>query len=525
MIKSGATGKMIRRFLAIARNTGVRYRVSGVDILQRAFLVFLICAVFIPNPAFALFGRSDLRRSIVKIYVTVQHNDYSAPWRSSHPGSGHGSGFIIKGKRILTNAHVVSDARFIELKKYGDPRRYRGRVVFWGHDCDLAVVQAEDPEFYDNTNPVKFAESLPKLSDTVTVIGYPMGGARISLTEGIVSRIDYNAYSHSGVDQHLVLQVDAAINPGNSGGPVFFKRKVVGLAFQGIRSSSNIGYAIPVPVIKHFLDDITDNKYHGYPELGIAAIDTRNDALASDLNIPETETGIAVYYIDPFGAAHGVLKARDVLLTIDGHDIAEDGSIKLNGNAVEYTELIERRQWGESLDFRVWRNNRIEIIPVPLNNHDDPYIFRNIYNERPRFFVSAGLVMTPLTRNYLLTLSRNTTANAQQLIYYSQYAKVDNLYRNSDEFVVLTTRLPHPVNTYADSFINGIIKEVNGITIHRLEDVKRATENPIDGFQVFKFAGMDDSLVIDAKAASEANANILFSYGLPSTEHMGELPE
>jgi len=485
-------------------------------------VLFFVLLHLASSPAFAFSRRSDLRRSIVKIYVTVQRDSYAMPWRSSRPGGGNGSGFIIRGKRILTNAHVVSDARFIELKKYGDSRRYRGRVIFFGHDCDLAVVQADDPEFYDDTKPVAFAKALPHLGDTVTVIGYPMGGARISLTEGVVSRVDYNGYSHSGVDQHLVLQVDAAINPGNSGGPVFFKGKVVGLAFQVLSRGDNIGYAIPIPVIRHFLDDIADGTYHGYPELGVAVMDTRNAALRTDLGIPRKEIGVVVYYIDPFGAAAGHLEAGDVLLTIDEHDIAEDGTVELNGNTVEYAELLERKQWGESVEFRVWRGDGEESVSVPLSNPRDPYVFRNIYNRRPEFFVTGGLVMAPLTREYLRTLGRKASGNAQQLIYSTQYAKIDDLYRDRDEFVVLTTRLPHPVNTYAGSFVNGIVVEVNGVKIRKLEDVKRGIESPIEGFHVFKFAGMDDSLVVDAAMTANADADILAAYGVPEAEYFGE---
>ncbi len=491
----------------------------GCPVIAGAVLAILLFAL--PNTSHA--NKKALRHSIVKIYATMQRDDFALPWQSSRPISGNGSGFIIKGKRILTNAHVVSNARFIEVKKNGNPRRFAAHVKFAGHDCDLAVLEVDDPAFFDGTSPVSFARGLPNLSDTVTVLGYPMGGSRISLTEGVVSRIDYSVYSHSGVDQHLVLQVDAAINPGNSGGPVLFKGKVVGLAFQGLASGDNIGYAIPVPVIQHFLTDIKDNTYHGYPELGAAVMDTRNAALRSSLGLSGDNTGVVVYYIDPFGSAKGTLKTGDVLLEIDGYDIAVDGTVELDGNTVEFAELLERKQWGETANFRVMREGTVQDVPVPLTGPKDPYIFRNIYDQPPEYCMVGGLVFSPLTREYLRTLGRNLSGvNQQQLLYVTQYAKVDGLYKDRNVFVVLIRRLAHPVNTYADPFINGLVSEVNGLHIRDFADMQLALAMPKNGYHIIRFAGMDDTLVLDAEEVLDARPEILERYAVPAPFHLAE---
>jgi S1-C subfamily serine protease len=464
----------------------------------------------------------SMRKSVVKIYVTQQLEDYALPWQSGGPRKGTGSGFVIEKKRILTNAHVVSNARFIQLQKDSDPRRFLARVAFMGHDCDLAILSPEDPTFFENTAPIRFDDRLPRLNDEVTVLGYPMGGDRISLTKGVVSRVDYSVYSHSGLDQHLVLQVDAAINPGNSGGPVLLDEKVVGLAFQGLSRGENIGYAIPMPVIQHFLGDIADGKYHNYPELGASVLDTRNTALRRHLDLPSKSGGVVVYYVDPFGSARGHLQDKDVLLAIDRHDIGEDGNIELDGNTVNYAELIERKQWGDSVKFTVWRDGKERGVTVPLENPRDPFIYRNIYDKRPRYVLFAGLLFSPLNREVLRTVGGASGHNAHQLFYYSQYAKTDNLHEGRDEFIVLTRRLPHPVNTYAESFRNGIVEEINGETIRGLADVKRAFGKPLEGFHVIRFAGMEDTLVLDAAAARAATPEIHATYGVSAAEFLGE---
>jgi len=94
----------------------------------------------------------------------------------------------------------------------------------------------------------------------VDVVGFPQGGAGISITTGIVSRIDWGEYSHSSERNHVVT-VDAAINGGNSGGPALSGSKVVGVAFQSYAGDAdNIGFIIPVEVVKRVLEDFDGAK-------------------------------------------------------------------------------------------------------------------------------------------------------------------------------------------------------------------------------------------------------------------------
>lgn len=496
---------------------------SGFNSVSSVLCVAVLLATGMPRN---LHASGVNLQSVVKVYATIQAPNYAQPWQGGRPDGGTGSGFIIAGRRILTNGHVVSDARFIQVQKDGDPRRYEARVntALIGHDCDLAVLTVDDPDFFDGTRPLSFASEMPKLNDEVTVAGYPMGGDRLSITKGIVSRIDYGIYSHSGVDQHLVMQVDAAINPGNSGGPVFFRNRVVGLAFQGLMGGENIGYAIPLPVIDHYLTDIDrDGIYNGYPELGVAFLDTENPALRRDLKIPPKEGGVVVTYVDPFGAAKGLLLDRDVLLSVEKTPIASDGTIDSDEGRVIFAELMERKQWGEPVTFEVWRNDARIKVKVPLTNPPDPFIYRREYDQEPRYMVVAGLVFTPLSRAYLsMRRPDGSSPNGHRLHYLARFAKVDGLHTNRDEFVVLTRRLPHPSNTYADPFLDGVVTEVNGIPIRRLEDLRGALAKPKDGFDVIRFLGMDDVLVLDAAEVPRVDQEVRRSYAVPKLQRLEE---
>lgn len=135
--------------------------------------------------------------SLVRIQATSQEPNYRAPWSGGEVASGVGAGFIITGNRIMTNAHVVSNSRFLAVSKEGDPKPYPARVVHVAHDCDLALLTVDDPRFFENTVPLHFG-GIPVIESTVSVYGYPIGGDRLSVTRGVVSRIDFQTYSHSG---------------------------------------------------------------------------------------------------------------------------------------------------------------------------------------------------------------------------------------------------------------------------------------------------------------------------------------
>ena len=242
------------------------------------------------DPAASPNNADDIYKSVVRIEVATQVADYRTPWNSGRFGGGTGSGFMIGPNQFLTNAHVVSNAHRILVTKRGSAEKHPARVVHVAHDCDLALVEVENETAFEGLKHLEFGE-VPVLESQVRVIGYPVGGDRISVTRGVVSRIDFRPYAHSRIDSHLVVQIDAAINPGNSGGPVLQQGKVVGVAFQGLRQADNTGYMIPTPVINRFLKDVGDGKYDWYVDLGVTEFPLFNPAMRKALNVPDNGLG------------------------------------------------------------------------------------------------------------------------------------------------------------------------------------------------------------------------------------------
>ena len=345
---------------------------------------------------------ADVRKSVVRVTTTAQNPDYKVPWNSGNIERGIGAGFIIAGSRIVTNAHVISNSRFVTVERENDPKKYPAKVKFVAHDCDLAVLEVNDPDFYKGLKPLEIG-GIPQLQSKVSVFGYPIGGERLSVTEGIVSRIDFQLYTHSSVDSHLACQIDAAINPGNSGGPVLQNGKVVGVAFQGYSGdvAQNVGYMIATPVLQHFLQDISDGHYDHYVDLAVQTFRLQDPAEREALGLKDDDTGVLVGAVVPGATSGGVLKVGDVILAIDDNRVASDGFIQVDNERVEMAEAVERKFKGDTIKLHILRDKKEQDVSVTLEPAWQYLIQANAYDVRPRYVVFGGLVFQPLSRDFL----------------------------------------------------------------------------------------------------------------------------
>src|SRR5437870_10411644 len=280
----------------------------------------------VPVPMAPPKPNGPVQKSLVRITATSVEPDYKAPWNAGALERGVGAGFVIGSSRIMTNAHVVANSRYVTVERDGDPNKYPAKVQFIANDCDLAVITVPAADFFKNMLPLQFG-GIPTLESTGSAYGYPIGGERMSVTTGIVSRVDFQLYTHSSVDQHLTIQISAQINPGNSGGPVMQDSKVVGVALQGYSGYVAQGgaYMIPTPVIRRFVTDIKDGHYDKYVDLGLTPGNLQNPAQRRYFGLPDDGRGVVVRTVIEAGPAGKVLKEGDVLLSIDDHAIASDG--------------------------------------------------------------------------------------------------------------------------------------------------------------------------------------------------------
>lgn len=476
--------------------------------------------VAVPVPVVPPRPNGPIQKSLVRITATEVAPDYRAPWNAGMLGRGIGAGFVIDGNRIMTNAHVVSNSRYLTVERDGDPDKYPAKVLFVAHDCDLALITVDSPNFYKNMLALKFG-GIPELESTVSAYGYPIGGERMSVTTGIVSRIDFQLYTHSSIDQHLAIQISAQINPGNSGGPVMQNTKVVGVAFQGYSGdvAQGVAYMVPTPVINRFLKDVSKGRYDGYVDLGITYGKLQNPAQRKFLGLKDDGRGVLVETVVAAGPCAKILRPGDVLLSIDNHPIASDGNVELEGERVEMPEVVERKFKRDNVKFDIWRNKQSTSGSVQLDNVP-PYLMQSHrYDVRPRYVVYGGLLFQPLS----LDLLEAYQPQDLRLRHFFDFYVNDEIYLEHPDVIVLTNILPDPINTYLAPYRGSIVDSINGKKIHTMEELSQTLAEPADRL-VIDLIGDGPPLVLDPKQVEGARERIKMRYNVVREQNLQEQP-
>ena len=134
--------------------------------------------------------------SVVKVFATIRSPDPLHPWTKQSPREASGTGVVIEGKRILTNAHVVLYASQLFVESHQSSDKLAATVEAVSPGIDLAVLKLEDESFFDK-RPAAAADArrCPRSRTAVLVYGYPQGGRSLSVTKGIVSRIEFAGYN------------------------------------------------------------------------------------------------------------------------------------------------------------------------------------------------------------------------------------------------------------------------------------------------------------------------------------------
>ena len=371
--------------------------------------------------------------SIVKLHTSASSSNYKYPWQTSKILRYTGSGAIIDGNKILTSAHVVSGARFLEVQKENNPKKYIANVKYISHQADLAIVEVEDKTFFDDTKPLKF-NSKVKPRDEVTVLGYPVGGQTISTTTGIISRIEYISYVWSS-EYLLAIQVDAAINSGNSGGPAIDKDgNIIGIAMMTLINTNNISYIVPSVIINTFLKDIEDGNVDGFGEDGLSINYIRNDSVKEYYGLND-DKGVLITKLE-YGVKN--FKENDILLEIDGRTIANDGTIDSQFGRVNTTLLMHEKQIGDTIEVKVLRDKKIISFTHTIKRLSP--LIKKEFAKEPRYFIFGGLAFTPLTKNYMSAIS-NKASGIDMLFYNKGKTK-----EFTEAVIWMQDIFPHKVN-------------------------------------------------------------------------------
>ncbi|GAA5525317.1 hypothetical protein Maes01_01883 [Microbulbifer aestuariivivens] len=481
----------------------------------------LVLSLLTPQAASAdTREHEQLKRSIIKIYTTAAAPDYFNPWALLNAQQLSGSGAVIDNQRILTNAHVVANGSFIQVQRHGDARKFRARVVFVSHEADLALLTVDDPGFFADTRPLALG-TLPDLQEEVTVYGYPIGGKSLSITRGVMSRVEHQYYAHA--ESYLMAgQIDAAINPGNSGGPVISDGRIVGVAMQTNNSqgAESLGYFVPPSVIRHVLKDAEDGVHDGFPELGAVTQSMESPALKRAAGLSEDQEGALIVKVFHDAPAAAVLQPGDVLLEVDGYPVAADRTVEWRKNQrTNYHYAVDQYHVGDQLPIRFARDGKVRTAKITLGASPPSrsVVLGEQFDQRPRYYIYGGVVFVPLNMNLIKRWGNNWHSKAP-IDYLSARNRWGDAQRT--ELVVALKVLPAAVNLGYHEWKNWIIDSVNGKPVKDFAEFAQQMEANDQPFVDLR----DDAgyrMVLDSAAAREQEAMILQTYHIPDRHSPG----
>jgi hypothetical protein len=319
----------------------------------------------------------------------------------------------------------------------------------------------------------------------------------------------------------LSVQTDAAINPGNSGGPVFQDDLVVGVAFQGIAGLENAGFFIPPPIIQHFLKDIEDKKYDGFPLGGVRIVPLQNPAYREFLKMPNNDLGARLDSLLNIESTEEVLKPEDVLLKVADIPVASDGTILYKGNRVSAGLVFQLAQHGEKVPVLVWRECQEQQVSLPVFVYEGDRATGSQHDRLPKYYVYGGLVFTPLSLDYLKTLPGSPSdAPNSELVYELYYRRYEMPDKVRPEPVVLASVLADEVNANVGARGRGLVDTINGLRIERMEDVVRAFESSTNAFDRITFLPLNNLENLERAEVAKAQPRILKAYGIPNDRRL-----
>jgi S1-C subfamily serine protease len=472
-------------------------------------------------PASADTNFDTVANSVVKIFSTVRYPELFRPWEKSAPAEISGSGVVIEGKRILSNAHVVLYASRVEIQANQSGDKLSATVEAIAPGIDLAVLKLDDESFFDTHPPLPRAKMLPEIKDTTMVYGYPEGGTSLSITRGIVSRIEFALFNYpvSG----LRIQIDAAINPGNSGGPAIVGDKMIGLAFSRLNLAENIGYIIPSEEIDLLLDDIAHGRYKGKPGMMDAFQTLENPALRSFLKLDKSAEGILVHRPLSNDASYP-LKEWDLITKIGNTPIDNEGMVKVAPNLrVYFGYLVQKLAKDGKVPLTILRKNKEMQVQLPVSSKH-PMLLPDLGGCYPSYFVYGPMVFSTATKqmaDYLSGPAQSSVRvaallNAMGSPLLSSINKMSSF--DGEELVVVPAPFfPHKLSRgYSDPTLQ-VVKTVNGIRVKNLAHLVQILRDAKDEFVTIEFESrFGETMVFPRAEMQAATDDILGDNGIRS---------
>jgi hypothetical protein len=462
-------------------------------------------------PSTALNGH--LRAGVVQVTVTGQEWNWQTPWAKQPPWTQPITGLVVPGHRILCASISFGNQLLVEVQKLGSDARTPGRLVLADPEGPLALIEVDDPDFWEGLEPLPLADPVPREGEVSILRWRPSG-----LLDSYPGSVRQVRSGRHGLSRTHLLTLDVATGADGLGASevVVADGAVVGVLTG--RAGDTFA-AIASPVLARFVDEAASGEWRGFPRGGFAWQNLTNPALRESLGLRAEESGVRLTRVLPNGTADGVLREGDVILGVDGISIDATGHYEhpLYGRMLFALLFSDGRRPGDTMDITILRDGSRQSVAAPLKriraeaDKVPPYV----YGHGPNFAVVGGLVFQELTVPYLSTFGDWQRRGPPRLLIAYEREGAEPT-PESPRIVVLSSVLPDAANLGYEGVHNVIVKKVNGRPIGSMDDLRQAFERPEGRFHVVEFlpGQAPERLVLDVEEAEGAAERIQASYGV-----------
>jgi S1-C subfamily serine protease len=483
-----------------------------------AALLALLCA----GTAMAAARAPD---SMVRVRVTRQAYHFLQPWQKRPPTTASGIGAVIAADRVLVTAQLVRDATFVEIETIRGQRKIPAEVVNVDYLGNLAVVRPREAGALAGMRPLK-VRAKSRVGDSVDVWQFEENGTP-ALTTGDIKTIEVSMYPTL---ENAMLVYRVRIGLSSLGGsytlPVLQRGKLVGMLLGHSQSNQSMTL-VPGPVIKHYLDDLADGKYAGFPRAMFAFMPLQDPQLRRYVNMPDSEDGVLITAVRPGGPAKlAGLERNDVLLSVNGFAVDRQGQYEDPdfGRQTLAHLTTTRSKIGDLLICRILRDGEQKVLELKMTTVDPraypvpPYLA----DEAPEYLIVGGFVFQELSQEMLRVWGGEWQTSAPpRLVQYQrhQWERVPA----GERVVVLTHTLPARSNVGYHQVRFVVVSKANGTEIGSLRALRDALATPpAGGLHRIDVEEQPKAIYIDAAQAATEDRMIQELYQLPALSRFNE---
>ena len=368
--------------------------------------------------------------------------------------------------------------------------------------------------FFDTHPCLHVPRAWPSIKEPILVYGYPIGGTSLSITKGIVSRIEFTQYAFPTFG--LRIQIDAALNQGNSGGPAVVGSQMVGMALSHLGGTENIGYIVPNEEIVIFLKNLAAGTYTRKPAFYDACQSLQNAALRPFLKLAASDEGMLIRKVDSDDTSYP-LREWDLIQKVGNYPVDDQGMIHVGELRLDFRYAVQTDTREGKVPMEIVRDGIHLRVDVPIPSGREMLV-PGVGGSYPPYFIYGPIVFTKATQ----ALSAGLMGNSN-LMAAMTWDKSPILNRRGDrtafpgeEIVVVPCPFfPNKLGTGYDAPYYHVVASINGTAVRNLRHLVELLRDARTDYITIRFVDRNkEAIVLPRKETLAATEQILSDNGV-----------